>query len=389
LEFKAICLFRSELFMKKYFLLFILSIIIFFSHASITRHAIYGDGNGYYSYTQALYFERSLNFKPVYNYLQHFQGRTGEFSRTFWGTEKYNPFSIGTGIVWIPSMLVMSIFGSDRFSLIYELGPGITGIVCMLAGLYFIEKFLSRRYSKKVVFWTILTIFFGSSIFYYTAFEPALSHQPAFLIVSLLLYMTMDDNKKVNLFIVGLLSGLLVNIRIGDAILLIPIFYSVKNKGWSLIYLVPGFLLGFSPQLINQWAQFHNIFYNPYLGGGTGSWNIVPIHLLEFLFSPKRGLFTWSPVLLLAIYGLFKLKQTTILIALGIVWIVSSFWSAYLSAGFGQRFMFSAIPYFSIGIAYVFEKVPVKASRWVFLFFSIYNFILLVGFYFLNWKNLP
>src|SRR4030042_2548453 len=370
--------------MKKYFLLFVLSISIFFFHASVTRHAIYGDGNGYYSYTQALYFEKSLNFKPVYNYLQHFQGRTGEFSRIFWNTENNNPFSIGTGIIWLPSMLIMSIFSSDRFSLIYELGPGITGVVCILLGLYFIEKYLSKHYSKKAVFWTILTLFLGSNIFYYTAFEPALSHQPTFLIIALLLFLT-DNNKKVNLFIVGLLSGLLVSIRNPEIILLIPILYAIKDRGVRLIYFIPGFVAGVSPQLINQVVQYQSVFNNPYLSGAIGTWEVNPIHLLEFLFSPKRGLFIWTPVFLLALYGLIKERKIIILVTLGTAWIISSSWSAYLSAGFGQRFMFSAIPFFSIGIAYIYDKLSLRAIRGTFSFFSIINLILLFGFYFLGW----
>jgi hypothetical protein len=151
--------------MRKYFIFFAIAWVIFIFHAIYTRHAVYGDGNGYYAYTQALFFDKSLNFEPVYNYLQHFQGRTGEFSRIFWDIRN-NPYSIGTGIIWLPSMVFMSIFSNNRFSLIYELGPGLTGIFCMLLGLFAIEKHLSKQYSKRTVFWTILTLFFGSNVFY-------------------------------------------------------------------------------------------------------------------------------------------------------------------------------------------------------------------------------
>jgi hypothetical protein len=113
------------------------------------------------------------------------------------------------------------------------------------------------------------------------------------------------------------------------------------------------------------------------------------MHLIEFLFSPKRGLFTWSPVFLLATYGLVKSKRAVILITLGIVLVISSSWSAYLSAGFGQRFMFSAIPYFSIGIAFIFNKMSFKSIWRLFLSFFIYNLFLLFGFYIFNWKDLP
>ncbi len=372
--------------MKKYFIFFVIAWIIFVSHAIYTRHGIYGDGNGYYSYTQALYFDKSLNFQPIYNFLGHFQGRTGEFSRLFWDT-KFNPYSIGTGMVWLPSMALMNIFSSDRFSLIYELGPGLTGIICMLAGIFFIEKYLLKHFSKKAVFWAILTLFFGSNVFYYTSFEPALSHQPAFLIIALLIYLT--DKETLNTFILGLFAGLLVCIRIGDAILLIPILFIIFDKKGSLWNFIAGAFIGYLPQLANQYVQFHNLFNNPYLSGQNGSWDFNVLNIFSVLFSPRKGLFIWTPLYALSLYGLFKYEKYLILITIFIYLLATSFWPGGLSAGYGIRTMFSGVPYLSIGIAYVFSKINQNNIVKTFSFFSLYNFLLLLGFYFLGWKNLP
>lgn len=368
--------------MKKYFVFFVISIIIFFSHALYTKHAIYGDGNGYYSYTQALYFERSLNFKPVYNFLSNFQGRDYIFSRVFWPRQN-NPYPIGTGIVWLPSMFLMSFFSADRFSLVYELGPGITGIILMTAGLYFIEKNLLRYYSKKAVFWTIIVLFLGSNIFYYTALEPALSHQPAFFLISLLLYLS-GSKKPLNPFIVGILSGLLSIVRLADVILLIPILLSLKQntKGW--IYFSLGFILAASPQLINQSVQYGGVLVNPYLNGQSGTWQVNPFHSLEYLFSPIRGLFIWTPIFVVGIWGLIKLKAKNILFTFAAMWLVTSSWSSYLSAGFGQRFMFSSYPYLALGIAFLFNKHK-DLERFLYSIpFIVWNFTLLAGFYILR-----
>lgn len=373
--------------MRKYFVFFIIAWVIFIFHTIYTRHAIYGDGNGYYAYTQSLYFEKSLNFKPIFNYLQKFQGRTGEFSRLFWDT-RFDPYSIGTGIVWLPSMFLMSLFSNDRFSLIYEIGPGLTGIICILLGLTVIEKYLSRHFSKQATFWTILTLFFGSNVFYYTAFEPALSHQPSFLIIALLIFLALDKDKKVNLFVVGLLSGLLANIRIGDMVLLIPILPAIKNHRFKLAYFVLGFSIAILPQLTNQAIQYHNILNNSYVDGVMGYWRFIPADIISTLFSLKRGLFTWTPVLILGIYGLIKNKNVIILITLALVWLMISFWSGGLSAGFGLGLMFSAIPYFSIGIAYVYNSLHIKKVKTFFAIFSFYNLLLILGFYLLGWKNL-
>lgn len=372
--------------MKKYFVFFAIAWIIFVSHAIYTRHAVYGDGNGYYAYTQALYFDKSLDFTNVYNFLSHFQGRTGEFSRLFWDT-RFNPYSIGTGIAWLPSMLLMSIFSKDRFSLIYELGPGLSGIIFMLLGLYFIEKYLSRHFPKNIVFWTILILFFGSNVFYYTTFEPALSHQPAFFLISLLLYLT--DKKQINSFVFGVLSGLLISIRIGDAVLLIPILLIIINKKFNPFYFVLGGIAGYAPQLINQYVQFHNILNNPYISGQNGLWNFNPVNMFSVLFSPKKGIFIWTPLYVLALYGLIKSKRYVILLSIFLLFLEASFWPGGLSAGYGIRVMFSSVPYLSMGVAQFLKKFDLENIIKTFSIFALYNFLILYGFYFLGWKNLP
>lgn len=372
--------------MKKYFIFFIIAWTIFVSHAIYTRHAVYGDGNGYYAYTQALFFDKSLNFEPVYNFLSHFQGRTGEFSRLFWD-KTFNPYSIGTGIVWLPSMVLMTLFNTGRFSLIYELGPGLTGIILMLAGLYFLEKYLTVHFSKKTAFWTILILFFGSNVFYYTTFEPALSHQPAFFIISLLLYLT--DKKNLNSFLVGILMGFLVSVRIGDAVLLLPILILLFRNKTNLKLLIPGIIAGYLPQLVNQYVQFHNIFNNPYLTGQNGSLDMRLINMASVLFSPKKGLFIWTPLYAVAVYGLLRLKQYVIIFAVFLSYLEASFWPGGLSAGYGLRVMFSAVPYLAIGIAEVLKRFNSRQKLETLSVFTIYNLLLLCGFYLLRWKNLP
>ncbi len=368
--------------MKKYFLFFVISVTIFFAHALYTNHAIYGDGNGYYSYTQALFFEKSLDFDPIYKHLQSFPSHGRIFSRVFWGT-KNNPFWIGTGITWLPSMVFMSFFSNNRFDLVYELGPGLSGIIFSVAGLYFLEKYLITKFSKKAVHYTILSIFFGSNIFYYTAFEPALSHQPAFFLVSLLLYLSGKERK--NVFLMGLLSGLLSMVRFPDSILLIPVLFSLRKEisGWP--YFLLGFLITVSPQIVNQAVQYGGIFVSPYLNGQSGTWQFAPYHLLNYLISSKRGLFIWCPILLLGTFGLIKSKSLIFLATLTLMWLVTSSWGPYLSAGFGQRLMYSAIPYFAIGIAYLFAKIKKDAEIILYTIpFVLLNFTLLAGFYILD-----
>ena len=188
--------------MKKYFYIFTGCFVIFIIHLILDRHGIYGDGNGYYAYTQALVFDKGLNFGPIYNFLGNFMGAKGEFSRFFWD-RTVNPYPIGTGIVWIPSVALISLFFHDRFSMVFEMGPGITGILLVIGGMYFLKKYLRNFFSEKIAAFSVLFFFFTSNLFYYSSFEPALSHQPSFFIISFLLYKTYKFDKKIiNYFLV-------------------------------------------------------------------------------------------------------------------------------------------------------------------------------------------
>jgi hypothetical protein len=373
--------------LKKYLFIFVFSLSIYLAHAIITRQGLYGDGNGYYLYTNTLYFQRNLNFGPIYNYLGNFNGVKGIFSRIFWNRSS-DPYTIGTGIVWIPSMAFISAINilfnlhASRFDLIYEIGPGLTGIILIISGLYFLEKYLLNFFSKKAVFWTIITIFFASNVLYFTAFEPALSHQPSFFIICFLLWWThkLKISTK-NMFLLGLLSGFLATVRMVDIILLVPIYWQLKLRKENLLPIVVGGLIGFSPQLINQYINYGSILTNSYLNGSNGTWQFNLIHLFEYLFSPMRGLFLWSPIFLVAFWGLIKSKSKIFLATIFILWLVTSSWSAYLSAGFGQRFSFSAIPYFAFGLAYLFNKYSTKIILIIFGVFTIWNFNLLANFY--------
>ncbi|HJY98650.1 MAG TPA: hypothetical protein VJ227_02975 [Patescibacteria group bacterium] len=386
--------------MKKYLLFFVVAIVLFFSHALYTKHGVYGDGNGYYSYTQALYFDKGLAFGPVYEHLRNFEGRNYIFSRIFWDTSVGpkgvlgNPYMIGAGVLWVPSLLFISAvnfvfgLGVGRFDLIYELGPGISGILFILFGLYFLEKYLGNFVSGKSASWTIIALFFGSYVFYYTALEPALSHQPSFFLICFLLWFTKGIKiNKANSFILGALFGLLAIVRVVDVILLIPVIFNIlgrKPKVKDLVFGIPGVLLGASPQLIYQYYAYGTVLMNNYFICSGCFWRFDVVHFLQYLASPVRGLFVWSPLFVIGFWGLVKKRAWVVVGTMVFFWVVTSSWPAYLSAGFGQRYAFSQTPYFALGIAYLFERRKEVEKLLYIIPFALWNGILFIVFYVLR-----
>jgi hypothetical protein len=169
--------------------------------------------------------------------------------------------------------------------------------------------------------------------------------------------------------------------RMVDTIMLIPILLQLKPKLKHLPPIGIGFFISVMPQLINQFLTYRSIFTNPYLTGANGIWQFNLIHLFEHLFSQKRGLFLWSPIFLLGFWGLIKSKSKIFIASIIILWLVSSSWSAFSSAGYGQRFSFCAIPLFSFGLAFLINRWKLKKILTVFLVFSFLNINLLSTFY--------
>ncbi len=377
--------------MKKYFFIFIACFFIFILHLIVSGHGIYGDGNGFYSYTHSIIFEKSLDFGPIYEYLESFQGPKYTFSRVFWNASLgplgiyKNPFPIGTGILWIPSVYIINLFIQDRFSVLLEIGPGITGILFAVAGLYYTQKYLEFFFKKNIANWGSILFFVCSNLFYYASLEPALSHQPAFFIVAYLLYKSQKpEDKFLNYFIIGALSGVLFMTRLADVILLVPVYYNLlKSKPkWDHFIMAPlGAILFSAPLFASYYLMYGSVLSSPYITGASGNFTVAFYKIAEFFLSAKRGLFIWTPIYLLSLVGLYKSKKYLYLIALSALFLVCSFWSANTSAGFGQRFVISGAPYFTFGMCSLIKKWSFKKSAVVFLVIFVWNVLTLFQFY--------
>jgi hypothetical protein len=376
--------------MQKYILFFFLSLTLFVGHAIYTRHAIYGDGNGYYVTAQSLLYDQTFKSDRILTHLKNFSGRDYVFSRVFWDENK-NPYSVGTSLFWIPSLALISLFSANPLDLYHELGPGFTGILFMLGGLYFIEKYLAHLYSPRSTFFTILTLFVGSNLFYYTTLEPALSHQPAFFLIAFLLYWTRDlPDKMLSYLLLGVIFGVVQITRIADTFLLVPIFFALKLDLKKIIMIGLGFMVGMAPQISAQYFYYGTIAKNFYLTESSNQWSFQSIHLFEYLFSYQKGLFVWSPVYLMGLVGLLKIKKYLILLTIIFIWCLGAFWSEHssMTAGFGQRLSLAAVPYFALGIGYFYNLLDSKKMVIMTVICALWNLYLLYGFYALSWKNL-
>ncbi|MBI4067663.1 hypothetical protein HY407_04720 [Candidatus Gottesmanbacteria bacterium] len=437
---------------RKLFILgILLSIIIFLFRFSYIGFGVWGDGLGYYVYTRSLYFDHDIDFHNEYNHYKE--------ARWFWlPTETktgliHNHWSVGPGVLWLPFMALGDGLAkllvatglpiqTDGYSPPYEIIVGIGNILYGYAGIYLLYKWLRNYFSQNISFISTLSIYLSTNLIFYISFEPNLSHGVSFFIVSLFLYLWQKIvrisprpglREILTYAALGLIGGLAAIIRHYDAILIlvpaIPLFLEfIKGQKQNIKYLFIFLLfwfIGISPQLLSQQIIYGHFWYQPYLlEGKREALSLNNPHIWNTLFSLRRGLFFWSPILLLSLIGwstclktprgwqpLRHLRggplpagrqgrgllgwwskqkkdreyQKLLLIFLLVFitqWQVIGHWNAALSAGYGARMYISSFPLFAFGLALFYQKLKsIKFISMILIIFTLWNFLLLTQFF--------
>jgi hypothetical protein len=94
--------------------------------------------------------------------------------------------------------------------------------------------------------------------------------------------------------------------------------------------------------------------------GGNPTLHPLDPHVIQVAFSVRKGLFFWTPILAIALAGLWLLRRLTAAVAVASAltlivhfWIVSSWTQWFYGASLGQRAFVDVLPLFSLGLAAV------------------------------------
>ena len=234
---------------------------------------------------------------------------------------------------------------------------------------------------------TTCIILLGTNLFWFTCFQSGMAHVPLFFLYAALIFVTIRLHRSPSIYrfiIVGLLCGLITTIRPSDIVCIcIPIFYSVfdlnsltrkwhllKKNSLSLLASAIAFLLPAIPQLLLWKKLTGRLFYDSYVGQ---SFNWRHPHLIDGLFGFSNGWLSYTPLMLLALFGLFFFKNIkplilSILVILPIYTYIIYSWYCYnYINGLGSRPMIHLYPLLAFPLAavllYSFQK-----SRLMFVF---------------------
>ena len=301
-----------------------------------------GDGVGYYAMARAPLIEHSFDFRrDWYSANTSFRMNKIDENEQIY-PEQFTPtghlnnhFSIGPAILWAPFLItahaavkLSHLFGSqipaDGFSAPYRLAMALSTALYGFLALWFSFRLGCRYVGEQWAFLATLTIWFASSLPVYMYFNPSWSHAHSAFTVALFLWYwdgTRADRTWTQWLILSLLAALMMNVYYVNAVLLIiPLLESIARylqgylaRNWdqiaslfaqNFVFAVCVFV-GFLPTLISK-----KIIYGAYFNFGyIERWYWSSPAILKVTFSSEHGLFSWTPVLLLAVIGLFFLGR--------------------------------------------------------------------------------
>lgn len=365
---------------------FVLSISVFLAHTAFTKTAIFADGRFYYATTRSIVKDFDIKLANEFKLL----GMPESYTKGNYSWNKYPP---GSSFFWIPlysqaeglnnlltfvcPLQMCTQLGKAGFGLIYQTSVAITGAILGTLGLYLIFILLKEHFPKTQSLMSVLSLFAATNLFFYIAVEPINSHTSSFFVSSLFTYYFIEHRKDKYYYpLLGILGGIAGLVRTQDLLILIlPIIQITKENYKNIpklvadnLSLIATAILAFTPQ-VYFWKKIFGIFwYSPYLSEGI---NLKSPKLIYVLFNGQNGLFSLTPIILLAFLGLIiilknrsaKLKLISLYAIVYFtlqLYLISS-WSSYYQGGsFGIRMIITTYPFLAFGLA---EIVNILSSR--------------------------
>jgi len=354
------------------------------------KPSIENDGIGYFAYLHSVVVDHDLDLTDEYQAVKaegisYFPALIE--TRTSTGVLA-DFFPVGPALLASPAYLLAL---AVRPSAEPQYGPPfstVLSLVSLLLGLLALA--LSQRLAAAITNPAAATAgvagaALATPFLYYLLYEPSYSHTFSAFAVAAFLYLWWrgrDRRTATGWLALGLVGGLMGLIRYQDGPLLLIGFLDRPRRPWHLLLFVGAALLAFAPQLAVDRVLF-------------GGWlperppdqalQFFPGHYLDVLLSSDHGLFSWTPVAVLAVAGYWFLPDRRLRVAAGFALLVEVVLSGaapdwFGGFSFGMRRFLALTPFFAIGLAALAQRVGPRLRWGAVAAFSAWNLVLITNF---------
>ena len=367
---------------------------------------VHGDGVGYYAYAHSLLIDHDLQFENEWraansSFTIGRIGTDGEILASQYTATHHldNHFTVGPAILWAPFLIVVHLaivllnslgthINADGYGRPYLLTMALATVGYGFCGLLLCFHLTREFVAERWAFLAVVGYWFASSLPVYMYLNPSWSHAHTLFSVALFLWYWQRTRMRRSLLqwiALGLLAALMVNVYYLNVVwLMIPAFEAIANYFQTLasssdahssskresfasllashFTFVVVFVIGMLPTLITRKIIYGGYLQTGYPGAHEWFWT-NPV-LGSVWFSSDHGLFTWTPILILALLGLvlfFRIDRTLAFYFLAIFAVFSYVLACYVNwdgiSSFGNRFFISIGPAFIIGLAVLFDRI--------------------------------
>lgn len=329
---------------------------------------VMSDGSGYYAHLPQWFTYHTAAFEFAGKITQKYpKSRFTDFIRNDTLTRKYyNKYYVGSAICLVPFYWTAQVHSkiekvpNDGYSWSFLLWTNI-GVIffTILGGLGLFRLAMSYKIKPWVAYFGIACVFFGTNLCYYTTVEIPFSHGFGFAVNTWILVMVRkwaETNQRKHFYLFSALIGLAIVIRPTNAIIVFVIPFMFRSTSLFFdrlkelvlerkLQLLIGILLGFifiAFQVWNVWRFSGQLLFNSYSTETFENWNKPEVW--NVLFSWKKGLFVYTPVLILlfpAMVVCYRKERRLlwgIIIAFSLVtYSTAAWWTWTFGGGLGAR----------------------------------------------------
>ena len=343
---------------------FFISIRLFEQQGAGWKSIITSDGRGYYAYLPAIFIYQDHTFKKVTWSEKKLYGYS-DYHPNFlvpYGKQMVNKYFAGESLLLLPffglATLCSWIFGLplNGYSFYFQLFIGFGALFYLFMGLLFLKNILTRMMiNQQAIALTLVVFVLGTNLFYYTIWQATMSHVYSFFAINAFIWFNLRANEKrtaLSATLLGLCFGIVLLIRPvnGIVLLVIPFLFSSWSGFFNYLkfiflgrglWVFPLLLLILLIQPLLWYWQTGQFMVWSYQNEG---FYFLRPHLYDILFSYRKGLFIYTPIILVSLIGMIFFFRRSwfrimflLLFLVTATWVTASWWNWYYGDGFGMR----------------------------------------------------
>lgn len=309
--------------------------IILFRFLQIDSNELSWDVFGYYLYLPATFIHfdpllHDIQWINVVNSKYHVADTLYMISSSPDGKPMYF-FLMGTALLYLPFFLLghgtawLFEVPTDGFSWPYQTWMVIGGVCYTLIGLYFVRKVFRYFFSEQLSSILLLLMVFATNYIHHLTYKNLETVNILFMLVAIIIWNTIQWHttfaRKNLLAIISSICLIFLIKPTETLIVLFPLLYGVTNLdsfksklNTFKIYkkqFLSGLFIGaiiLLPQVIYWYLLTGRPIYDSYKNPGVGL-DLFQPHLIDILFSFRKGWFVYTPISIIGIWGFIRLYK--------------------------------------------------------------------------------